>query len=150
MSNAAQNWMINLHDNGINGILADEMGLGKTLQVRMAVCVSESGRVHFEMRARVTARVSVCGHLRVRMRAYTLRKPPPACLYAFPSVCVCALACPRAQTISLLAYLKEARGINGPHLVIVPKTTMGNWCVRGAALMWCVCLCVCVCVCLCV
>lgn len=27
------NWMIKLHDNGINGILADEMGLGKTLQV---------------------------------------------------------------------------------------------------------------------
>ena len=26
------NWMISLHDNGINGILADEMGLGKTLQ----------------------------------------------------------------------------------------------------------------------
>jgi hypothetical protein len=27
------NWLINLHDTGINGILADEMGLGKTLQV---------------------------------------------------------------------------------------------------------------------
>lgn len=26
------NWMVNLHDNGINGILADEMGLGKTVQ----------------------------------------------------------------------------------------------------------------------
>ncbi|KAJ8605209.1 hypothetical protein CTAYLR_000442 [Chrysophaeum taylorii] len=26
------NWMVKLHDNGINGILADEMGLGKTLQ----------------------------------------------------------------------------------------------------------------------
>ncbi|KAI0981396.1 hypothetical protein GJ496_011058 [Pomphorhynchus laevis] len=26
------NWMIRLHENGINGILADEMGLGKTLQ----------------------------------------------------------------------------------------------------------------------
>jgi SWI/SNF-related matrix-associated actin-dependent regulator of chromatin subfamily A member 5 len=26
------NWMINLHENGLNGILADEMGLGKTLQ----------------------------------------------------------------------------------------------------------------------
>lgn len=56
------NWMIKLHDNGINGILADEMGLGKTL-----------------------------------------------------------------QCISLLAYLKEARNINGPHLIIVPKSTVGNW-----------------------
>ncbi|OMJ27416.1 ISWI chromatin-remodeling complex ATPase ISW2 [Smittium culicis] len=26
------NWMIGLHENGLNGILADEMGLGKTLQ----------------------------------------------------------------------------------------------------------------------
>jgi SWI/SNF-related matrix-associated actin-dependent regulator of chromatin subfamily A member 5 len=26
------NWMIALHESGINGILADEMGLGKTLQ----------------------------------------------------------------------------------------------------------------------
>ena len=25
------------------------------------------------------------------------------------------------QTISLIAYLKEFRGINGPHMVIVPK-----------------------------
>ncbi len=56
------NWMIKLHDHGINGILADEMGLGKTL-----------------------------------------------------------------QTISLLAYLREARGVKGPHLVIVPKTVVGNW-----------------------
>ncbi|CAM9097974.1 unnamed protein product [Scytosiphon promiscuus] len=56
------NWMIKLHDNGINGILADEMGLGKTL-----------------------------------------------------------------QSISVLAYLKEDRGINGPHIVIVPKSTVGNW-----------------------
>jgi SWI/SNF-related matrix-associated actin-dependent regulator of chromatin subfamily A member 5 len=56
------NWLIKLHDHGINGILADEMGLGKTL-----------------------------------------------------------------QTISLLAYLREARGVKGPHLVIVPKSVVGNW-----------------------
>jgi len=31
------------------------------------------------------------------------------------------------QSISLLAYLKEARAISGPHLVIVPKSTLGNW-----------------------
>ena len=56
------NWMIKLHDHGINGILADEMGLGKTL-----------------------------------------------------------------QTISLLAYLREARGVKGPHIIIVPKSVVGNW-----------------------
>ena len=31
------------------------------------------------------------------------------------------------QTISLLGYLNEYRGIKGPHLVIVPKSTLGNW-----------------------
>lgn len=31
------------------------------------------------------------------------------------------------QTISLIAYLHEYRGITGPHLVIVPKSTLGNW-----------------------
>lgn len=56
------NWLIKLHDHGINGILADEMGLGKTL-----------------------------------------------------------------QTISLLAYLREARAIRGPHVIIVPKSVVGNW-----------------------
>ena len=31
------------------------------------------------------------------------------------------------QTISLLGYLKEARGVTGPHLVIAPKSTISNW-----------------------
>ncbi|KAF2584591.1 hypothetical protein F2Q70_00037665 [Brassica cretica] len=31
------------------------------------------------------------------------------------------------QTISLLAYLHEYRGINGPHMVVAPKSTLGNW-----------------------
>ena len=31
------NWLISLHEGGLNGILADEMGLGKTLQVRACV-----------------------------------------------------------------------------------------------------------------
>ncbi|CAN0251372.1 unnamed protein product, partial [Discosporangium mesarthrocarpum] len=31
------------------------------------------------------------------------------------------------QSISLLAYLREARGIKGPHIVVVPKSTVGNW-----------------------
>jgi len=56
------NWMIGLHENGINGILADEMGLGKTL-----------------------------------------------------------------QTISLLGYMKHFKNINGPHMVLVPKSTLANW-----------------------
>jgi hypothetical protein len=31
------------------------------------------------------------------------------------------------QTISLLAYLRESRGVCGPHLVVVPKSVVGNW-----------------------
>ena len=39
------------------------------------------------------------------------------------------------QAISILGYLKEARGISGPHLVIVPKSVLGNWCKEFAR--WC-------------
>ncbi|KAF8401535.1 hypothetical protein HHK36_012477 [Tetracentron sinense] len=31
------------------------------------------------------------------------------------------------QTISLLGYLQEFRGITGPHMVVAPKSTLGNW-----------------------
>lgn len=31
------------------------------------------------------------------------------------------------QTISFLGYLKFNRGVTGPHLVIVPKSTLDNW-----------------------
>jgi SWI/SNF-related matrix-associated actin-dependent regulator of chromatin subfamily A member 5 len=31
------------------------------------------------------------------------------------------------QTISVLAFLKEYKNISGPHLIIAPKVTLGNW-----------------------
>jgi len=31
------------------------------------------------------------------------------------------------QTISFLAYLREHRGVKGPHIIIVPKSVVGNW-----------------------
>uniref|UniRef100_A0AC34Q1V0 Uncharacterized protein n=1 Tax=Panagrolaimus sp. JU765 TaxID=591449 RepID=A0AC34Q1V0_9BILA len=31
------------------------------------------------------------------------------------------------QTISLLGYMKHIRGVNGPFLIIVPKSTLQNW-----------------------
>lgn len=31
------------------------------------------------------------------------------------------------QSISLLAYLREFVGVSGPHLVLVPLSTLGNW-----------------------
>ena len=31
------------------------------------------------------------------------------------------------QAISLFGYLKHYRNINGPHMVLVPKSTLANW-----------------------
>ena len=31
------------------------------------------------------------------------------------------------QSIALVAYLKESRKVNGPHLILVPKSVLGNW-----------------------
>jgi SWI/SNF-related matrix-associated actin-dependent regulator of chromatin subfamily A member 5 len=31
------------------------------------------------------------------------------------------------QTISMLGYLFTYKDIQGPHLVVVPKSTLGNW-----------------------
>ena len=39
------------------------------------------------------------------------------------------------QSISLLGYLKEIRGIKGPHLILSPKSTLSNW-MRECA-RWC-------------
>jgi len=35
----------------------------------------------------------------------------------------------------MLAYLRESRGVKGPHLVIVPKSVVGNWIKEFK--MWC-------------
>ncbi|XP_039285443.1 chromatin-remodeling complex ATPase chain Iswi-like [Nilaparvata lugens] len=39
------------------------------------------------------------------------------------------------QTISLLGYMKHYRNIEGPHMVIVPKSTLANW--MGEFKKWC-------------
>jgi SWI/SNF-related matrix-associated actin-dependent regulator of chromatin subfamily A member 5 len=31
------------------------------------------------------------------------------------------------QSISILVYMMEFRNANGPHLIVVPKTTLSNW-----------------------
>jgi SWI/SNF-related matrix-associated actin-dependent regulator of chromatin subfamily A member 5 len=31
------------------------------------------------------------------------------------------------QTISLIAFLREYKHINGPYLIVAPKSTLGNW-----------------------
>lgn len=39
------------------------------------------------------------------------------------------------QTISLLGFLRQYKGITGPHLIIVPKSTLGNW--MNEIARWC-------------
>jgi SWI/SNF-related matrix-associated actin-dependent regulator of chromatin subfamily A member 5 len=39
------------------------------------------------------------------------------------------------QSISVLGYMMEYDGIRGPHLVMVPKSTLSNWCNEFAR--WC-------------
>ena len=31
------------------------------------------------------------------------------------------------QTIAILAFIKEYKKSNGPHIIIAPKITLGNW-----------------------
>ena len=31
------------------------------------------------------------------------------------------------QSISVLAYMYERKGISGPHIILVPKSTLSNW-----------------------
>ena len=31
------------------------------------------------------------------------------------------------QTIGFIAFLKEYKRINGPYLIVAPKSTLGNW-----------------------
>lgn len=47
------------------------------------------------------------------------------------------------QTISLLGYMKHFRNVPGPHVIIVPKSTLANWmaeCERWCPTLRAVCL----------
>ena len=37
------------------------------------------------------------------------------------------LAAETLQSISVLVYMMEYKSINGPHLIVVPKSTLSNW-----------------------
>ena len=91
------NWMIRLYDSGVSGILADEMGLG---QSNTMLDADNSAR-------RTSLRCSLILYL----------------CFVFLSRC----AGKTLQSISLLAYLKGVRGVRGPHLVLTPLSTLGNW-----------------------
>ncbi len=63
--------------------------------------------------------VSICTHTGPRLHAYLLTSTCPHLLQGLGKT---------LQTISLVAYLREYRGIKGYHMVVVPKSTMHNWC----------------------
>ncbi|CAI5526384.1 unnamed protein product [Closterium sp. Naga37s-1] len=52
--------------------------------------------------------------------------PPPTSLPPNPSTPSQGLG-KTLQSISLLGYLQEFKGISGPHMVVAPKSTLGNW-----------------------
>jgi SWI/SNF-related matrix-associated actin-dependent regulator of chromatin subfamily A member 5 len=31
------------------------------------------------------------------------------------------------QTISIIAFIREYKKVKGPHIIIAPKITLGNW-----------------------
>lgn len=117
---AGLNWLIRLYENGINGILADEMVCMRTLASETYACqigsvticigcsmtlVYNSIFVWF-----ITHFLSICYDVLILLLLHAIQGLGKT-----------------LQTISLLGYLHEFRGITGPHMVVAPKSTLGNW-----------------------
>lgn len=137
------NWLIHLYDNGINGILADEM-----VGAAPSPALHQGLLLWLPRRTRLLQAAKPCGVRllpaafaalldtalgslgpRVDAQRWGRRAPQPStarrcCLR--PPRCLQGLG-KTLQTISLLGYLREFRGITGPHMVIVPKSTLHNW-----------------------
>ena len=112
------NWLIHLYDNGINGILADEMvSCAPSIACMHHICITHKSE-------------NVCGE---QFEAHYVARD--CCRLPLPLKCCGRHAMETVsqglgktlQTISLLGYLHEYRGIHGPHMVIVPKSTLHNW-----------------------
>jgi len=143
------NWLIHLYDNGINGILADEMARRPRACLRpcLRACMHHGGPGAPALygssaslrRAAVhgSRPVLACTPSRARhgwereLRARARRRVRSGWdrpTGARPSAGARAQGLGKTlQTISLLGYLNEYRGITGPHMVIVPKSTLHNW-----------------------
>lgn len=131
------NWLIHLYDNGINGILADEMVRPPAARALQPACWAQ-GRAHQAPPAApggchilVAAGRRACwgtGRARSSGAQTSMGVRPPTCPPSWPSPPARAQGLGKTlQTISLLGYLREFRGITGPHMVIVPKSTLHNW-----------------------
>lgn len=51
----------------------------------------------------------------------------PGAVFSFAAVLFTQGLGKTLQTISLLGYMKHYRNIPGPHMVLVPKSTLYNW-----------------------
>lgn len=94
------NWMARLYHSGVSGILAD--GSFASVHARRVGCV-------LWLNAAVLL-LTFCGSFVVLLLLLSemgLGKT--------------------LQAISLLAYLRQFQKLNGPHLVLVPLSTLGNW-----------------------
>lgn len=98
------NWLISLYENGINGILADEM-------------------------------VSILPKLKLLPPRFS-RWETMIFFFFISQYChphmYCSISHSQGlgktlQTIALLGYMKHYRNIPGPHMVLVPKSTLYNW-----------------------
>jgi SWI/SNF-related matrix-associated actin-dependent regulator of chromatin subfamily A member 5 len=96
------NWMIRLQENGVNGILADEMGLGK-------VCFETTYMQFYPCPPSIIFIYLCC-----LLFSYFLLH-----FYSFHYQTM--------QSISILVYMMEFKEDTGPHLIIVPKSTLSNW-----------------------
>lgn len=64
--------------------------------------------------------------LLVSLKQFDIPDIPTSCLLSSHTIILQGLG-KTLQTISLLGYLHEFRGITGPHMVVAPKSTLGNW-----------------------
>ena len=111
-------WMVGLHDASLNGILADEM-----------VSQGHPGLVHCTP-FRKPGSLDACACVLCRAWARPSRYVP--CLlmpmHEEGSATGHGTEClARAQVISLIAYLVEARQEERPFLVAVPASVLPNW-----------------------
>lgn len=102
---AGLNWLIRLYENGINGILADEM-----------VLYCSSLLLHISINIKI-----------ILIDSYMVMLNSTSWAHIWHEILLVQGLGKTLQTISLLGYLHEFRGITGPHMVVAPKSTLGNW-----------------------
>ncbi len=112
------NWMISLYENGLNGILADEM-------VREG---REGGEEKGRGRGREGAETEIDLHTLCSLLLKLKHPSHSRFLNDWWWFCFGFQGLGKTlQTISLLGYMALMRDVPGPHVVIVPKSTLSNW-----------------------